>query len=123
MATLMTWLKQGFLTAALAATAVACLLVFILLACAFRLILMVALVACLAGSAVLCCCSPRFRQWFATLGEPEISYHGLRFATDLAVYPGHSWAAVSPQNVAVGVERPPPSRVRPRGGGRIASAG
>jgi glycine cleavage system H protein len=104
METVTTWFKQGVLILAIAAMIIACILLFLLLAFAFRLLLMAGLVTGLLGCAVLSYCSPRFHQWFEALGEAEISYHGLRLATDVAVYPGHSWASISPENVAVGAD-------------------
>ena len=104
METFTTWLKRGFLVVGFTLLAVLGLLLFVAFAFAFRLLLIAVGVAALLGSLVLSRFSPRFREWFESLGEPQISYKGLHLATDIAVYPSHGWALISPENVAVGVD-------------------
>ena len=98
------WLKSGLFLLGFTLAAVVALALFAVFAVAMRPLLIAAAVVALAGGAVVACFSPRFREWFAALGEPQVSYHGLRLATDVAVHPGHSWAWMAAKGVAVGAD-------------------
>jgi glycine cleavage system H protein len=97
-------LKSGFLYAGLLLLTVAGLLLFIVAAVAMRPLLIVAGLVALVVGLVLYRLSPGFREWFNAAGEPQISYHGLRLATDIAVYPAHSWARRNRRDVVVGAD-------------------
>jgi glycine cleavage system H protein len=104
MGTLTNWLKQGLLVAGFVLLALVGLLLFAAISFAFRPLLIAAIIVTLLGSVVLAYFSPRFRAWFEALGETQVSYNGLRLATDVAVHPNHSWALISSENVAVGAD-------------------
>jgi len=98
------WLKNGLFLLGFALVAIVAFALFAVLSIMMRPLLVAILIVALAGSAMLSLFSPRFRAWFEALGEPQISYSGLRLATDVAVHPGHSWALTSGENVAVGAD-------------------
>lgn len=104
METLMNWIKRGLLFAGFFLLATVGLLLVVALAFAMRLLLIAAAIVALLGGVLLSHFSPRFREWFEALGEPQISYNGLHLATDIAVHPSHSWALLSSENVAVGAD-------------------
>jgi len=99
-----TWLKKAALFVGLALLAVLGLLLFVVLAIAMRPLLMLALIVAALATVVLSCFSPGFRDWFEAVGERQISYSGMRLATDIAVHPSHSWARIAPEEVAVGAD-------------------
>ena len=104
MGTTISWLRLGFLYAGFVLLAIAGLLLFVASAFAFRFLLMAAFIVVLLGSLRISHFSVRFREWFKALGEQQISYNGLRLATDIALHPSHSWALISAENVAVGAD-------------------
>jgi glycine cleavage system H protein len=98
------WLKSGLFLLGFTVVAVVAFAIFAVLAVAMRPLLIAAALVAMSGSVVLAYFSPRVREWLEALGEPQVSYHGLRLATDVAIHPSHSWASVAPKDVAVGAD-------------------
>jgi len=101
---IVTWLQRGLALAGTIVLVVVGLLAFGAFAVAMRPVLMIALAVGALGCLVLSYFSPAFRDWFAAAGEREVRYGGLRLATDVAVHPSHSWARMTPGDVAVGAD-------------------
>ena len=97
-------LRNGFRYAGLFLLVVVGILLLPLLAVAMRLVLMLGAVLLVVVGVVLSRFSPRFREWFETLGEEQVSYKGLRWDTHTAAHPSHSWARVRGTNAIVGVD-------------------
>jgi glycine cleavage system H protein len=104
MSGVMTSLRRGLVFALAAVLVVLGVLLLPVVAVAMRPLLMVGFIVAALGAAVLSLFSPAFREWFKTVGEPEISYSGLRLATDAAAHPRHSWARFTSGGVAVGAD-------------------
>ena len=99
------------------------------LAFVLRAAALVAIAGGLVVGTVLWLSSARFRARFRTWVEPEVTYKGLRLATDVAVHPGHAWSRMDGADLMVGaddllptalgpvesVELPPAGRKVPRG--------
>ncbi|MHB8902305.1 MAG: glycine cleavage system protein H [Thermoguttaceae bacterium] len=98
------WLSSVLSTAGVVALMVAALLLFLVFAVAMRPILMIGFLGLAIAAAIASAFDPRFRAWFEKVGEPEVRYNGLRLATDIDLYPGHSWARILPGGVAVGAD-------------------
>jgi glycine cleavage system H lipoate-binding protein len=88
-----------------------------------RPVLAVAAVFGLVTVFVVAICSPRFREWFGTVGEEQIHYKGLRFAPEIAVHPCHSWARINGQKADVGVDDLVQSTLGPVEGVELPSIG
>ena len=98
------WLKAGLGFIGLVLLALAGLLLFVTVAIALRPLLIVGFVVAGIGSLALSHFSPRFREWIEAAGESQVQHRGLRLATDIATHPGHSWARILPEGVAVGAD-------------------
>lgn len=98
------WLKTGLEFVGLVLLAVAGVLLFAAVAVALRPLLIVGFVVAGIGGLVLSCFSPGVREWFEAAGESQIRHRGLRLATDIAAHPGHSWARILPEGVAIGAD-------------------
>jgi glycine cleavage system H protein len=108
----------------LLALPVIAILIFVL-----RAAMLVAIPGGLAVGAIAWVTSARFRAWLGTGTEPEVTYKGLRLATDVAVHPGHAWVRMDGADAVVGsddllpailgpvqsVELPPTGRLVARG--------
>lgn len=78
-----------------------------------RFLLLGVALALLATGAVAWAVSPRCRAWLADLGAPEITYKGMRLATDVAVAPTHAWARADRDAVVVGSDDLAPTVLGP----------
>ncbi len=94
------WLAvTGFVGLALAAIPVFAILVFVL-----RAALLVVAAAGLVIGVTLWLASARFRLWLGSWIDTEVTYKGLRLATDVAVHPGHAWVRRDGAHVMVGAD-------------------
>lgn len=94
------WLAlTGYVALTLLAIPVIAILVFVL-----RAALLAAVAGGLAVGVTLWLTSARFRAWLGTGPEPEVTYKGLRLATDVAVHPGHAWARMAGAHIMVGAD-------------------
>jgi glycine cleavage system H protein len=98
------WLKNGLLCAVTVALAIMALLLLAALMIALRPLLMIGAIVAVLASFVLAVVSPRFRDWLETVDQPELSYQGLRLATNVAVHPSHSWVRRGAKYVVVGAD-------------------
>lgn len=98
------WLQMKLISLGIVVLVIVGLVVLLPLAVAARPLLIVGFLVALAGGALLSHFHPGFRRWFESIGEPQVRYNGLRLATDVALYPSHSWARLMPGNVAVGAD-------------------
>jgi glycine cleavage system H protein len=73
-------------------------------ALAMRPLLILVGVAAILGGLVASQISPRFREWLEAAGEANISYNGLRLATDVAAHPRHGWARIWRAEAVVGAD-------------------
>lgn len=93
------------------------------LALVLRAALLVAIAVGLVVGAMLWLTSARFRAWLGTGTEPEVTYKGLRLATDVAVHSGHSWARMDGPHVMVGADDLLPTALGPVEDVELPSAG
>lgn len=98
------WLKDGLQWVGLMLLGMAAVLLLLTVAVAMRPLLIVGFLVAGAACLVAAYFSPAFREWLRTAGEWQVSRKGLRLATDIAVYPSHSWARIGSDNVAVGAD-------------------
>jgi glycine cleavage system H protein len=92
------WLRVG----GYAALAVVALPAIAAIAFVMRgLLLAAALMALVAGLSAYAL-SPALRAWFGLQMPDQISYNGLRLATDVAVHPLHGWARIEGTDTTVG---------------------
>lgn len=96
------------------------LVVFALLA---RFLLVPLLVAALVTGIVLSLASRRFRAWFQSVTEREVSYRGLRLATDVDVAPGHTWVRGENASMLVGTDDLAPTLLGPAASIELPQAG
>jgi glycine cleavage system H protein len=98
------WLQEGLQYLGFILLGIVALLLLLTVAVAMRPLLIVGFLVAGLGCLVASYFSPAFREWFKTAGEWQINLKGLRLATDIAVYPTHSWARIGSDNVAVGAD-------------------
>jgi len=89
----------GYVGLALLAIPVFAVVVFVL-----RAALLAAAIAALVVGVTLWLTSARFRAWLGSWIEAEVTYKGLRLATDVAMHPGHAWARMDGEQVMVGAD-------------------
>jgi glycine cleavage system H protein len=97
-------LRESVRYVALAFLVAALFFIFAMLAVAMRPLMIAVVVLAAIAAAVLYRFSPRFRDWFESAGEQQVSYKGLHLATDVAVDPRHSWARIKGRNAEVGID-------------------
>jgi len=95
------WIARLLVVAGVTAVAIVGFVAFLVFA---RPFFALAAIGALLVCPVLCFLSPRFRAWLAAGSDWLVSYHGLRLATDIAIHPSHSWARITPNDVAVGAD-------------------
>lgn len=98
------WLQDGLQCIGMMLVGMAALLLLIAVGVAMRPLLIVGFLVAGLGCLVASYFSPTFREWFKSAGEWQVNLKGLRFATDIAVYPSHSWARIGTDNVSVGAD-------------------
>lgn len=75
-----------------------------LLAFIGRGVLLGAAVLIMAGALVAYAVSPGFRAWVEGEAEREITFSGLRLATDRCFHPAHGWARIEGNEATVGAD-------------------
>lgn len=85
----------------------------VVLALLARFALVPVLVIAVVTGVVLHLTSRRFRAWFQCVTENEISYRGLRLATDVEVAPVHTWVRGEGDSMLVGTDDLAPTVLGP----------
>jgi glycine cleavage system H protein len=99
-----TWIQKGLLSVALVPVLIIVFALFVVASVAMRSLLIIAAVVGTLIAVVLYYASPAFRKWFQDVGEPKISYKGLRLGWDIAVHPTHSWTRTTRGGAIVGAD-------------------
>ena len=99
-----TSLRDSFRYVGVALLVIALFFVFALLAVAMRPLLIILALGALIAGMVLYRFSPRFREWFESAGDEQISYKGMHLAKDVALHRHHSWARIRGKKAVVGAD-------------------
>lgn len=98
------WPGEALRIAAIAVVAAVVLPLVAVAAVFLRGVLAAVLAAVLIGGGMLLIVSPRFRGWLDDLTRLEVSYKGLRLATDVDLHPSHGWVRTQPGGLVVGAD-------------------
>ncbi|MDH3284442.1 MAG: hypothetical protein OEQ13_06840 [Acidobacteriota bacterium] len=96
--------KQSATFAAIALLVVVLLPVLVVLAFSLRALLLIPALLVLVGLAAAYLLSPALRARLDAMVEPQVSYSGLRLATDVAVHPAHGWVRFGNGEATVGAD-------------------
>lgn len=98
------WINEGLTVAGYGLVVLVALPVVAILLVALRPVVLAAMVGAMLVGLGMWLASTRFRDWLMAEAEDEVTYKGLRLATDVAVHPGHAWARLAGGTAWVGAD-------------------